>query len=113
VLNAARKNADAATTRASDIDVLSAKLSSLSEQAKGQRSEQLAATAKLLASLSKPRSLDDELKFLSGFVKTVQDDLKQAKKDAEAAAQQAKKKANEADKKARKAATQPTTKRSN
>jgi hypothetical protein len=94
LLNASRKHADAAAAREAEIDTLSAKLKAASEQAKGRRSEQLTETAKLLVGLSKERSLQDQFKFYSGFVRTVQNDLEQAKKDAEAAAAAAKEKAD-------------------
>jgi hypothetical protein len=103
LLNAARKHAEAAATREAEIDVLSTRLQEASEQAKGTRSEHLAETAKLLASLSKEASVQDHFKFLSGFVRTVQDNLEAAKKDAEAAAAAAKKKADEV----QKSTTQP------
>jgi|CXWL01.1.fsa_nt_gi hypothetical protein len=71
-----------ASNQDDEIEKLDSKISEVSDVAKGQRSEQLAETSKDLAALSVKNSLSENLSFLVGYVKSVQEGLEKAKKDS-------------------------------
>ena len=81
-----KAHTDAAVQRETAIEAVSRKVLEARIEAKGRRSEQLTETAKYLGALAQERALREELKFLSGYVHSVQDSLKAAQEDAKKAA---------------------------
>jgi hypothetical protein len=93
---AVRNHTEAAAARAAAIESLGRKVVDARIEASGRRSEQLTETAKHLAALSRAPTIEDKVKFLSGYVKNVQDSLAAARQDAEKAATAAEEKATSA-----------------